>query len=434
MGSVNTLDTDVLICGAGPAGSATALWLSRAGLRVVLADRAAFPREKTCGDGLSQRAVAELRRIGLDEWATDHNALRGVHLRGFGTEHDIAWPASRFGTIGAAVPRKELDEKLLKTAASAGATVMERVTVRLSAPPGYDEHGRPNPATSDPIELRDASGSVHEVRTRFLVGADGARSSLGRALGRSWQRDLPYGNAARCYVRSDRHDEAWVHTDVELRDASGNLQPGYGWVFPLGNGAVNIGVGTLSTEAHPARVAAQELLQTYVERMRAEWRLEGEPRAMSSGPLPLGGAVSGVAGPDWALTGDAAALVNPLNGDGLSYALQAGRLLAGLIATQAANPPADGSGLTDAWPRLLRSEFGAAFAVARRFANVFHTPGTLERIAPLAMSSSRFMTTAVRVMGDDATRDDADLVAALWRAWGVLTKQTDVPLGRPLFG
>ena len=103
------------------------------------------------------------------------------------------------------------------------------------------------------------------------------------------------------------------------------MLPGYGWIFPLGNGEVNIGVGALSTSKRPADVALRPLMSYYTDLRREEWGFTGQPRAMSSALLPMGGAVSGVAGRNWMLIGDAAGCVNPLNGEGIDYGLETGR-------------------------------------------------------------------------------------------------------------
>ncbi len=166
------------------------------------------------------------------------------------------------------------------------------------------------------------------LRCRTLVVADGARSQLGRTLGRTWHRDTAYGVAARAYVKSGRADDPWISSHLELRGSAGELLSGYGWIFPLGDGEVNLGVGTLATSRRPADVNLRSLLTHYAELRRDEWELDGEPRAVWSALLPMGGAVSGVAGPNWALIGDAAGCVNPLNGEGIDYGLETGRLLA----------------------------------------------------------------------------------------------------------
>ena len=167
-----------------------------------------------------------------------------------------------------------------------------------------------------------------------LVVADGVRSPLGKKLGREWHRDTVYGVAARSYVDSEKHDDPWISSHLELRGEGGEILSGYGWIFPLGDGQVNIGVGTLATEKRPANVALRPLMQFYADERREEFRLSGDLRAPTSALLPMGGAVSNVAGPNWALIGDAAACVNPLNGEGIDYGLEGGRLVVDLMAEQ----------------------------------------------------------------------------------------------------
>ena len=160
--------------------------------------------------------------------------------------------------------------------------------------------------------------------------ASARRSASGSAA--AWHRDTAYGVAARSYVDSGMHDDPWISSHLELRGEGGEILSGYGWIFPLGDGQVNIGVGTLATEKRPANVALRPLMQFYADERREEFELSGELRAPTSALLPMGGAVSGVAGPNWALVGDSAGCVNPLNGEGIDYALEGGRLVVDLMA------------------------------------------------------------------------------------------------------
>ena len=188
--------------------------------------------------------------------------------------------------------------------------------------------------------------------------ADGVRSPLGRMLGREWHRDTVYGVAGRSYVDSARADDPWISSHLELRGRDGEILSGYGWIFPLGSGEVNIGVGTLATSKRPAEVAIKPLMSYYAEERREEFALSGDLRAPTSALLPMGGAVSGVAGPNWALIGDAAACVNPLNGEGIDYGLESGRFVAELMAER--------DDLGAAWPTLLREHYGESFSIARQ--------------------------------------------------------------------
>ncbi|HVX55592.1 geranylgeranyl reductase family protein [Nocardioides sp.] len=387
--------TDVLVVGAGPAGSAAAAWLARSGTDVVLADAAVFPRDKTCGDGLTPRAIAELSRLGLEDWVRSHTVNHGLRAHGFGQTLELRWPGGSLPDWGSAVARTELDDHLRTTAIKAGATAVDglrAVDVR-----------RRSGGRVEAVVFGDGS----QIACRRLVVADGVRSPLGKVLGREWHRDTVYGVAGRSYVASERSDDPWISSHLELRDASGTVLSGYGWVFPLGTGEVNLGAGTLATAKRPADAAIKPLMRLYAASIRADFGLGGELRAQASALLPMGGAVSGVAGPNWALIGDAAGCVNPLNGEGIDYGLETGRLVAELIA-------ADGD-LATAWPALLREHYGEAFSIARRLAGIVTVPRLLATAGPVGMRSDRLMTLALRWMGNLVTDEDRDRAARVWR-------------------
>ncbi|GGK50295.1 geranylgeranyl reductase family protein [Nocardia camponoti] len=398
--------TEIVVVGAGPAGSSAAAWAARAGRAVLLLDSAVFPRDKTCGDGLTPRATLELEKLGLGDWVRAHTVNHGLRMAGFGKEALLPWPGGSFPTYGSAVPRTELDDKLRETAIKAGAHMVDGAKVVELLRDG-------DRVTGVVVRVGDAT---HTVRTNTLIVADGVRSPIGKQLGRTWHRRFAYGTAARAYIRSARHDDSWISSHLELRNASGELVPGYGWIFPLGNGEVNIGVGSLATEARPSHVALKPLIEHYTRTQREEWGFEGELRAVASALLPMGGAVSGVAGPNWALVGDAAGCVNPLNGEGIDYGLEGGRLLADLL---------DEPDLSVVWPETLRSHYGRTFSVARRLAGLATHPRMVPLGGPPVMRSSYLMRTAVRVMGNLVTEEDDDLTARAWRAAGRASLRAD---------
>ena len=402
---------DVVVVGCGPAGAATATWLARSGSSVAVLDSAVFPRDKTCGDGLTPRAMAEMDRLGLGAWARGRIGIDGLELAGFGHTRTVPWPGGSFAPTASAVRRTVLDDRLRRTAVEAGAQVVDGMRVT-------------GVSRSDDGSVTAVHAGGREIACRTLVVADGVRSPVGRMLGRRWHRDTVYAVAARCYVRSDRHDHRWIGSHLELRDEAGRVQPGYGWVFPLGDGEVNLGAGALATARRPADVAVKELALLYARSVAGLWGLRGEPHDVSSALLPMGGAVSGVAGRNWAAVGDAAACVNPLNGEGIDYALEGGRLLAELVL---AHPGAD---LGAAWPAELRRHYGASFAVARDLAWLLTLPRTLPLTGPVGMRSQALMTAAVRCMSNAVTEEDRDLLARAWRRAGSVACRVD---RRPLF-
>ena len=389
--------TDVLVVGAGPAGSAAAAWAARAGLDTVLVDAAVFPRDKTCGDGLTPRAIHELQLLGLEEWLRAHTVNRGLRAHGFGQTLMLPWPGGSLPDWGSAVARTELDDHLRTTAIKAGAAAIDgarAVDVRL-------EGGRVAAVTF----RRD--GETFEIGCRRLVVADGVRSPLGKLLGREWHQDTVYAVAGRSYLASTQSDDPWISSHLELRGETGEVLSGYGWIFPLGSGEVNLGVGTLATQQRPAKVAIRPLMQRYADERRADFGLTGELRAPTSALLPMGGAVSRVAGPNWALIGDAAACVNPLNGEGIDYGLETGRLIVDVMGEH--------DDLSSAWPGLLQESYGEAFSIARRLAGLVTLPGLLRTLGPAGMRSDWLMTLALRWMGNLVTDDDRDRAARVWR-------------------
>jgi geranylgeranyl reductase family protein len=392
--------TDVLVVGAGPAGSAAAAWAADAGHDVVLADAAVFPRDKACGDGLTPRAIAELDHLGLGEWVRGRGTNRGLRAAGFGQLLELPWPGGSLPAHGGAVARTELDARIRTAALDWGARPLEGARAVDVVRDGDRVTG----------VVFAAGEETFTVACRRLVVADGARSTLGRVLGRVWHRDTAYGVAARGYVRSGRHDDEWISSHLELRGTDDEVLSGYGWVFPLHDGHVNIGVGTLATEARPANVRLRSLITHYAEQRREDWQLDGEVRDVASALLPMGGAVSGVAGRNWALVGDAAGCVNPLNGEGIDYGLETGRTIAALLASD--------DDLTLAWPATLRSHYGSAFSIARRLAKLLTMPRLLPLAGPVGMRSRALMTVALRVMGNLVTEEDADVVARAWRLAG----------------
>jgi len=397
--------TDVLVVGAGPAGSAAAAWLARAGVDVVLADAAGFPRDKTCGDGLTPRAIGELQRLGLEDWLRAHTVNQGLRAHGFGQTLLLPWPGGTLPDWGSAVARTELDDHLRTVAIKAGATAVDglrAVDVR-----------RDGDRVSH-VVFRDSTGSdtqLREIACRRLVVADGVRSPLGKVLGREWHRDTVYGVAGRSYVASQMSDDPWISSHLELRNQAGEVLSGYGWIFPLGTGEVNLGVGTLATAKRPADIAIKPLMAHYAEQRREDFQLSGDLRMPTSALLPMGGAVSGVAGPNWALIGDAAACVNPLNGEGIDYGLETGRLLAETLDEL----PDDATGVEARWPALLREHYGESFSIARRLAGLVTIPRVLPTLGPAGMRSDWLMTLALRWMGNLVTDEDRDRAARVWR-------------------
>ncbi|MCF4005849.1 geranylgeranyl reductase family protein [Corynebacterium uropygiale] len=401
---------DVLVIGAGPTGSTAALHAAQQGYSVLLCDSATFPRDKTCGDGLTPRALRQLRELGLDAHLLPSYRNKGLKLHGFGGSVTASWPEGRFGSEGSAMARRDFDHALLREAHARGSEW-------APGAPAQD-------VELDGGRIREVRVGNTRVRPAVTLVCDGVRSTVGKALGRTWHREEVYGIAARSYCATPRAGEPWIHSHLELRTEDGELQPGYGWIFPLGgeDGHANVGCGALSTLARPAKVNTKKLLEFYASQQRAEWEF-GAPEHVSSALLPMGGAVSRVAGPNWMLLGDAAALVNPLNGEGIDYGMESAELALSLLAESApaGRMRAESLDLSEAWPATLRETFGEAFLLARTLARALTHPRFLPITGPLALRGpigAAIMPAAARLMGNLITEEDKDLVARLWRASG----------------
>lgn len=404
---MRTIETDVLVVGAGPAGSSAAAWAARNGQQVTVIDKEKFPRDKPCGDGLTPRAIKELTSLGLVDWLSTKPKNIGLRAAGFGQELLLPWKSPSLPEWGSAVPRVELDNRILQVAKDSGATVHDG----FAAEDVEIENG-----TISKVITKSAE-EVVEYKVKNVIIADGVRSQLGRKLNRTWHRDTAYGVAARAYIKSERHDDPWISSHLELRGSENEILSGYGWIFPQGNGEVNIGVGTLATQKRPADINLRALISQYTEEQRETWKLSGELRLPWSAMLPMGGAVSGVAGRNYMFIGDAAGCVNPLNGEGIDYGLETGRLAAELLSVE--------KNFAEVWPQLLRDQYGYAFSIARRLAGYLTIPGLLPTLGPIGMRSRSLMKVALRVMGNLVTPEDEDLVARVWRKSGALSVKAD---------
>lgn len=401
-GVSQTFHFDVLIVGAGPAGAAAAFFASKQGLSALLVDAEQFPRDKTCGDGLTPRALHMLEKMGLAGQLTATYRSNGLKLHGFGGSVTAPWPDSPFGEVGSACRRTEFDHLLVQHASA-----QPEVTTWL----GATVHSPTLQGGRVAEVVVTHEGVDKQVRPRHVIVADGVRSTFGKQLGREWHRGEVYGIAARSYCATPLSDEPWIHSHLELRSPDGVAQPGYGWIFPLGNGYANVGCGALSTDKRPARVNTKKLLHHYADSLAAEWSF-GAPSEVASALLPMGGAVTGVAGPNWMLIGDAAACVNPLNGEGIDYALETAELAIDLCTTS--------KDFTLVWPFVLREHYGEAFMLARTLARALTYPQFLPVFGPVGLRVPILMRSAARLMGNLVTEEDRDMVSRVWQSAGRL--------------
>ncbi|MFP5220053.1 MAG: geranylgeranyl reductase family protein, partial [Actinomycetes bacterium] len=256
------LSADVVVVGAGPGGSAAAWQLAQSGLDVLLLEKTAFPREKVCGDGLTPRAVKSLVHMGVDiSEANGFIRNRGLRIIGGGRTLELPWPElASYPDFGLVRPRKDFDELLARQAQKAGARLQELTTV---TGPVLDAAGRVVGVTAKvgPERLEKT------YRAPVVIAADGVSARLALTLGIAKRDDRPMGVAVRRYYESPRHADDMLESWLELRDDAGNLLPGYGWVFGVGDGTSNVGLGILNSSKEFGKLDYKQVLREWTSGM-----------------------------------------------------------------------------------------------------------------------------------------------------------------------
>jgi menaquinone-9 beta-reductase len=403
------METDVLVVGAGPGGSAAAYHLARHGIDVTLLERSTFPREKVCGDGLTPRAVKALHAIGID--TDDPSFEKVVGLRVYSNRTAIELPFPELETwpnYGLVMPRDGFDHLLAERAVKAGARLME--ATEAVAP--VIEGGWVTGATIRPTGDREAPPT--KIRARFVLAADGAASRFAKPAGVVRNDRRPLGIAARRYYRVPYHPGPWFESWLDLWDGD-MLLPGYGWLFPVAGGRINLGAGLLNTFKNFQDVSAQQLFSAFARMLPEAWGISedsAEGRVLS-GPLPMSLNRTPQAVPGLLLLGDAAGAVNPFNGEGIAYAMETAEIAADLVheALVQRRP-----GLTMMYPQVLRDTYGRYFFIGRQFARVIGNPAVMGRATRYLLPNQRVMSFALRVMGNLTDGPDGDLQDKLFAA------------------
>ena len=392
-------DYDVAIVGAGPSGSACAYWLARAGWSVCLIEKKQFPREKTCGDGLTPRSVYQLQEMGLEDTVGAHgHKFHGLRAFGFGATLEMSWPEHPiFPGYGYTITRFNLDGLVAEQAERLGATLLNGVeaVALLEATDASSERLK----GAAGVIVKDKDDVVSEIRARYLVVGDGQNSRLGRELGTVRNKSWPMGMALRGYYTSDRHDEPWIDSHLDIRDPKGDVVPGYGWIFPLGDGRVNVGVGLLSTGGAWKGVNTTKLQEYFVSQTADAWGLNDESCCgpATGGRLPMGLALGPRSGPNTLTIGDAAGTVNPFNGEGIAYGYETGRIAAAVVAEALL---ADDSSLLGLYDDRLESAYGDYFKVARAFVRIISEPKILSACVGVGMRIEPLMNELLAIMAN----------------------------------
>ncbi|MBB2945038.1 geranylgeranyl reductase family protein [Actinoplanes lutulentus] len=407
-GSIVADEADVIVVGAGPGGSAAAYHLARHGVRVLLLEKTEFPREKVCGDGLTPRAVRQLIRMGVDTsekagWL--HN--RGLRVIGGGVRMELDWPdLASFPNYGLVRTRLDFDDLLAQRAVEAGALLRTGVNV---TGPVFDEDGYVIGVQAK------ADGEPVEYRAPLVIAADGVSGKFPLALGLAKRDDRPLGVAVRRYYRSAaKADDNYLESWLELRSAQdpGRLLPGYGWIFGLGDGRVNVGLGILNSSDAFGKTNYRALLTDWLGSTPEDWGLREEANA--DGPtlgaaLPMGfnrvpHYTRGVL-----LVGDSGGMVNPMNGEGIAYAMESGELAAE-IAVQALARPAgpERERALRAYPAELSIRFGGYYRIGGIFVKLIGNPQIMRAATKYGMPHPTLMKFVLKLLANLTDPRDGD--------------------------
>ena len=368
---------DIAVIGGGPAGAAAAMRAARQGASVVVLEKGPHGRDKICGDGLTPRAVAALDELGIPLDGAHH--IDGLRMIAGKQVRELPWgsPGNRFPSHGAVWPRRKLDAALIDAASAAGADVRFQTEGEVVA----GDSGRVT-------GVRTPSGPIS---ADLVIAATGAPGAVARALGADRDPNEPYGLAIRAYVESPRHLDRHIEACLTVKDAQGTWVPGYGWMFPCGDGTVNIGVGALSTMKGFKSLNLNTLLDSYRSIVRDSWGIGpnlDRPRAWR---LPM--SVVKRHGPGWVAIGDAAGLVNPMNGEGIDYGLESGMLAADLFLADPSTAPAE-------YDRLIGERFDGFLRTGRRFAFLIGHPRLMRTGLRIAVGTERIAQITLQVMGN----------------------------------
>ncbi|MGF7236114.1 MAG: geranylgeranyl reductase family protein [Frankia sp.] len=395
-------EADVIVVGAGPGGSAAAYHLARTGLDVALLEKSTFPRDKVCGDGLTPRAVRSLIEMGIDT-SVDAGWIRnrGLRIVGGGVRLEMPWPdLASWPDYGLVRPRLDFDDILARAAVKAGARLREGTTV---TDPLLDER------TGRVIGVRAHVGRERRpvtYRAPLVIAADGVSGRLALALGISKRDDRPLGVAVRRYYTSPRTNDDFLESHLELwegKPGASRLLPGYGWIFGVGDGTSNVGLGMLNTTSAFQQTDYRDLLRRWLDALPPEWGYaeQNATGPMRGGALPMGFNRTPHYTRGVLLVGDTAGVVNPFNGEGIAYAMESGKLAAETVL-QALGRPAGPSRehALAAYPDLLRDRYGGYYTVGRIFVQLVGNPTVMRTATKYGLPRPTLMRFMLKLMAN----------------------------------
>lgn len=366
---------DVLVIGGGPAGAAAAIRSARGGASVTVFEKGPKGRDKVCGDGLTPRAVRALDELGVP--LGDAHRIDGLRMIANRTVRQLDWPGiDPFPAHGAVWPRRRLDAELMAHAEEAGAELL------------WEHEAMP---VLEGGRVVGVESEGRAFRAGLVVLAAGAPGAAARLLGAERHPDEPFGLAIRTYAETPRHAERYLEACLTLRDETGTPVPGYGWMFPAGDGTVNVGVGALSTMKGFKHLNLNRLQDAYRAQVQRDWELGPDLERPRAWRLPMSAVRRH--GPGWVAIGDAAGLINPMNGEGIDYGLESGMLAADLFLDDPVTAP-------ERYDRLVGERFDAFLRTGRRFSFLIGHPWILRSGLRVAVGTQGIANITLQVMGN----------------------------------
>ena len=419
-------DAEVIVVGAGPAGSTAAYYLAAAGVDVLVLEKTQFPREKVCGDGFTPRSVRELVAMGVpmrpeDGWIRN----KGLRVYGGGHRIELPWPQTdTFPDYGVSRTRRDFDDALATHARAAGARIQELTNV---TGPLLDERtGRVVGVTARPVDAAGRrAGEEVALRAPVVIAADGVSARLALALGIEKDARRPMGVAVRTYFRTPRHDDEWMESHLELWDGApgaSNLLPGYGWIFGLGDGTANVGLGSVSSRAAATKIDYKDLLQRWVANTPADWEFtpDNQVGPVRSAALPMAFNRKPHYTRGLMLVGDSGGMVSPFNGEGIAYAMQAARRAADVVV-QARSRTSDAARerVLQTYPKVMAQDLGGYYSLGRVFVGLIEHPEVMRVCTRYGLPRPALMRLTLKLLSDvwePRGGDPSDrLIAALTR-------------------
>ncbi len=397
---------DVIVVGAGPAGSTAAYHLANSGLDVLLLEKTAFPREKVCGDGLTPRATKQLIALGIDT-STEAGWLQNRGLRIHGGSHllELDWPdLATFPDYGLVRTRFDFDDMLVRQAVKAGARLHERTNV--TGPVLDEKTGHITGVTARPLDENGrrragSDGAEIEFRAPLVLAADGNSTRLSIAMGLHKRDDRPMGVAVRTYYNSPRHTDDYLESWLELWDGD-KLLPGYGWIFGMGDGTANVGLGILNTSEAFGKVDYADLLTRWLDNTPAEWgfRAENMTQPVRGAALPMGFNRQPHYTRGLMLLGDAGGMVNPFNGEGIAYAMESAHLAAEVAVQALARPASQRERALAAYPTVLKQTYGGYYTLGRVFVKLIGNPNVMKVATKYGLPRTTLMKFTLKLLAN----------------------------------